>query len=74
MSITKLGRPIPAKDTLHIVPVFSPDAEPAFDLLLYGLEDSDVYLCPNPYVSQALNRRNLPMGYTTSPFFVEKVR
>ena len=71
---TKLGRNISAKDTCYVVPVLNPNCEPAFDLLLYGLDDSDVYLCPNPYVSQALNRRNIPMGYSASPFFVERIR
>lgn len=71
---TKLGRRIPAKDTCHVIPILDQNAEPAFELLIYGLDDNDIYLCPNPYVSQALNRRNIPSGYSTSPFFVERIR
>ena len=67
-------KPARAKDTCHKIPVLGPDAQPAFDLLIYGLDDHDIFLCPNPYVSVALNRRNLPMGYATSPFFVERIR
>lgn len=65
---------MPTRDTCHVVPILGPDAMPAFDLLIYGLEDSDIYTTPNIYVSTALNRRNLPPGYSTSMFFVERIR
>lgn len=68
-------RPTPAIDSLHEVPVFNPDGEVAFILCLYGLTDKDLGLCPNPYVSTALNRRGLEPGMVNvSPFYTERVR
>lgn len=71
--LRKRQPPIPGKDTCHRIPVLSVDG-PVFDLLIYGLEDSDIYLTPNPYVSQALNHRRLPLGLSVSPFLVERIR
>lgn len=71
---TKPIRPNTSTDTCHCVTVFGPDCEPAFDLLLYGLTESDIYTVPNEYVSTALNRRNLPFGYSVSIFCVERIR
>lgn len=67
-------RPAAAKDTCFAVTVFDPNGEPAFELMLYGLSESDVYSVPNFYVSEALNRRNLPLGYAVSIFAVERIR
>lgn len=62
------------KDKCWRVTILNQYAEPAFDLLLYGLSERDIYIVPNEFVSAALNRRNLPDGYSTSMFFVERIR
>lgn len=69
-------KPARARDTCFVVSVFGPSGDIEFELLLYGLEKSDIFLSPNPYVSQALNNRGIhpEKGYSVSPFFVEQIR
>lgn len=69
-------KPEKIRDTCFVVSVFGPSGSVEFELLLYGLEKEDIYLTPNPYVSQALNNRGIrpEKGYSVSPFFVEQIR
>lgn len=46
-----------------------------FFLYFYGLTESDLMVCPNQYIVEAIVRRGLMPGeYTSSPFMVESVR
>lgn len=64
-----------AHDTCFAVSVFDLNGIPVFELLIYGITENEIYLTPNPYVSQALNRRGfLPGEFIVSPFAVRKIR
>lgn len=64
-----------ALDTCFAVPVLDLCGIPVFELLIYGVTENEIYLTPNPYISQALNRRGFsPVDFIVSPFTVRKLR
>ena len=63
-----------SQDTCHVVTVFNADRKPAFEILLYGLDDSDVYRIPNLILPQVIMSRKLWPGYSSSPFLVQRLR